>query len=69
MANQNIGDQINRIVTDALDSMDFHKLNRDINATVKARCQRQRKAYIKSPEWTGKIRQKPTTWVPLQQHG
>ncbi|MGI6256688.1 MAG: 5-bromo-4-chloroindolyl phosphate hydrolysis family protein [Anaerovoracaceae bacterium] len=36
MANQNIGDQINRIVTDALDSMDFHKLNRDINATVKS---------------------------------
>lgn len=36
MANQNLGEQINRIVTDALDSMDFEQLNRDINVTVRS---------------------------------
>lgn len=36
MTNQNLGDRINRIVNDAVDSMDFQKLNRDINATVKS---------------------------------
>lgn len=35
MNNNNFGDKINNIINDAVNTMDFGKLNRDINSTVK----------------------------------